>query len=145
MKTVQYQQGIALIVALVILVPLTLIAVVVMQSSGMSLKMAGSGASLQRAEHEVEGTLESALGSANLSSQIATQAIGVSAAIGTSTPTTTLTVNTETVCKRKFEASSQNVTPACRYADATTSSAYGKINSQMTFTAGVEQPLLSAN
>jgi type IV pilus assembly protein PilX len=145
MKAVQHQQGIALIVALVILVPLTLIAVVVMQSSGMSLKMAGSGASLQRAEHEVEGTLESALGSANLSSQIATQAIGVSAAIGTTTPTTTLTVNTETVCKRKFEASSQNVTPACRYADATTSSAYGKINSQMTFTAGVEQPLLSAN
>jgi len=145
MKTVQQQQGIALIVALVILVPLTLIAVVVMQSSGMSLKMAGSGASLQRAEHEVEGTLESALGSANLSSQIATQGIGVSAAIGTTTPTTTLTVNTETVCKRKFEASSQNVTPACRYADATTSSAYGKINSQMTFTAGVEQPLLSAN
>lgn len=145
MRTVQQQQGIALIVALVILVPLTLIAVVVMQSSGMSLKMAGSGASLQRAEHEVEGTLESALGSANLSSQIATQAIGVSAAIGTTTPTTTLTVNTETVCKRKFEASSQNVTPACRYADATTSSAYGKINSQMTFTAGVEQPLLSAN
>lgn len=145
MRTVQQQQGIALIVALVILVPLTLIAVVVMQSSGMSLKMAGSGASLQRAEHEVEGTLESALGSANLSSQIATQAIGVSAAIGTTTPTTTLTVNTETVCKRKFEASSQNVTPACRYADATTSSAYGKINSQMTFTAGVEQLLLSAN
>ncbi|MGL4249968.1 MAG: type IVa pilus pseudopilin TppD [Aeromonas sp.] len=145
MRTVQQQQGIALIVALVILVPLTLIAVVVMQSSGMSLKMAGSGASLQRAEHEVEGTLESALGSVNLSSQIATQAIGVSAAIGTTTPTTTLTVNTETVCKRKFEASSQNVTPACRYADATTSSAYGKINSQMTFTAGVEQPLLSAN
>ncbi|MGL5093809.1 MAG: type IVa pilus pseudopilin TppD [Aeromonas sobria] len=145
MKSFQQQQGIALIVALVILVPLTLIAVVVMQSSGMSLKMAGSGATLQRAEHEVEGTLESALGEAGLSAQIATQAIGVSAAIGTITPTTTLTINTESVCKRKFEASSQNVTPACRYAEATTSTAYGKVNSQMNFTAGVEQPLLSAN
>ncbi|MEH8160018.1 type IVa pilus pseudopilin TppD [Aeromonas veronii] len=145
MRSFQQQQGIALIVALVILVPLTLIAVVVMQSSGMSLKMAGSSASLQRAEHEVEGTLESALSDTSLSTQIATQAIGVSAAIGTTTPSTTLTVNTESVCKRKFEASSQNVTPACRYSEATTSSAYGKVNSQMTFTAGVEQPLLSAN
>ncbi|MCF5864675.1 type IVa pilus pseudopilin TppD [Aeromonas veronii] len=145
MRSFQQQQGIALIVALVILVPLTLIAVVVMQSSGMSLKMAGSSASLQRAEHEVEGTLESALGDAALSTQIAMQAIGVSAAIRTTTPSTTLTVNTESVCKRKFEASSQNVTPACRYAEATTSSAYGKVSSQMTFTAGVEQPLLSAN
>ena len=142
MRTVKKHQGVALIVALVILVPLTLIAVVVMQSSGMSLKMASSSASLQRAEHEVEGTLESALGDTSLSTQIATQAIGTSAAIG---PTTTLTINTESVCKRKFEASSQNVTPACRYAEATTSSAYGKVNSQMTFTAGVEQPLLSAN
>lgn len=145
MRAFQQQQGIALIVALVILVPLTLIAVVVMQSSGMSLKMAGSSASLQRAEHEVEGTLESALSDTSLSTQIATQAIGVSAAIGTTTPSTTLTVNTESVCKRKFEASSQNVTPACRYADASISSAYGKLNSQMTFTAGVEQPLLRAN
>ena len=145
MRSFQQQQGIALIVALVILAPLTLIAVVVMQSSGMSLKMAGSSASLQRVEHEVEGTLESALSDTSLSTQIATQAIGVSAAIGTTTPSTTLRVNTESVCKRKFEASSQNVTPACRYAEATTSSAYGKVNSQMTFTAGVEQPLLSAN
>ncbi|HDO1356468.1 type IVa pilus pseudopilin TppD [Aeromonas veronii] len=145
MRSFQQQQGIALIVALVILAPLTLIAVVVMQSSGMSLKMAGSSASLQRVEHEVEGTLESALSDTSLSTQIATQAIGVSAAIGTTTPSTTLRVNTESVCKRKFEASSQNVTPACRYAEATTSSAYGKVNSQMAFTAGVEQPLLSAN
>lgn len=42
MRLVKKNQGVALIVALVILVPLTLIAVVVMQSSGMSLKMAGS-------------------------------------------------------------------------------------------------------
>ena len=123
MRTVKKHQGVALIVALVILVPLTLIAVVVMQSSGMSLKMASSSASLQRAEHEIEGTLESALGDTSLSTQIATQAIGTSAAIGTTTPATTLTINTESVCKRKFEASSQNVTPACRYAEATTFSA----------------------
>ncbi|HHQ4887217.1 TPA: pilus assembly PilX family protein, partial [Aeromonas veronii] len=79
MRAVKKHQGVALIVALVILVPLTLIAVVVMQSSGMSLKMASSSASLQRAEHEVEGTLESALGDTSLSTQIATQAIGTSA------------------------------------------------------------------
>ena len=144
MRMVQHQQGIALIVALVILVPLTLIAVVVMQSSGMSLKMAGSSASLQRAEHEVEGSLESALSDTSLSTQMATQTIGVSAAIGT-TAATTLTVNAENVCIRKTAASSQNVMPACRYAEATTSSAYGKVSSQMTFTAGVEQPLLRAN
>lgn len=66
MRLVKKNQGVALIVALVILVPLTLIAVVVMQSSGMSLKMAGSSASLQRVEHEVEGTLESALSDTSL-------------------------------------------------------------------------------
>lgn len=45
------QSGVALIIALIILVPLTLIAVVVMQSSGQDLKMAGSSASFRQAEH----------------------------------------------------------------------------------------------
>ncbi|PJG59410.1 type IVa pilus pseudopilin TppD [Aeromonas cavernicola] len=145
MRVHRQQRGVALIVALVILVPLTLIAVVVMQSSGMSLKMAGSGASLQRAEHQVEGALEAVLGDASLATRIATQTIGAASAIDTTPLITTLTVNTESVCKRKFEASSQNVTPACRYADVTTNINYGKINSSISFTAGVEQPLLKSD
>lgn len=142
--TLAHQRGIALIVALVILVPLTLIAVVVMQSGSMGLKMAGASARYQQAEHRGEGALLSALNSAGLSSEIVSLIPGVAKTIGPASPTTGLTLKVEGGCKRKFAASSQNVIPACRYAEASTSSTYGKLNSQITYTAGVEQPLLSA-
>ncbi|MBL0557119.1 PilX N-terminal domain-containing pilus assembly protein [Aeromonas caviae] len=139
------QRGVALIVALVILLPLMLIAVTVMQSSSMSLKMAGSGASFQRSQHMTEGGLDAALAEINLSSTIATLAAGVPKSIGDPSIPTAIKLQAESVCKRKFKANSQNVTPACRYAEATASNTYGKTASQITFTAGVEQPLLKAN
>ena len=77
------QHGVALIVALIILVPLTLIAVVVMQSSGQDLKMAGSAANFRQAEHRLEGIIEAAVQSNNISTVIAGMgsALGASAAI----------------------------------------------------------------
>ncbi|WP_321161362.1 hypothetical protein [Aeromonas hydrophila] len=58
-----------MIIALIILVPLTSIAVIVMQSSGIDLRMAGASASIQQAEHQVEGVLESALQQSGLSTR----------------------------------------------------------------------------
>lgn len=135
-------RGVALVVALVILVPLTLIAVVMMQSSGVDLKMAGAAASLQQAEHRIEGIIESALLQAGLSSRIAT--MGASAALSVNGNTVDMARRGESVCKRKVDASSQNVIPSCRYVEMQAGGTYGKNSRAMTWTAGVEQPLLKA-
>lgn len=135
-------RGVALIVALVILVPLTLIAVVMMQSSGVDLKMAGAAASLQQAEHRIEGMIESALLQAGLSSKIAT--MGASSAISVNGNTVNMERRGESVCKRKVDASSQNVIPSCRYVELQATATYGKNSRAMNWTAGVEQPLLKA-
>ena len=138
--------GIALIVALVILVPLTLIAVVVMQSSGIDLRMAGAAASIQQAEHQVEGVIENALQQNDLSTRIST--MGASAALSVSGNNIATTVNmtrrAETVCKRKFNASSQNVIPSCRYIEMQAGVNYGKNSRPLSWTAGIEQPLLKS-
>ncbi|MGY3903107.1 type IVa pilus pseudopilin TppD [Aeromonas lusitana] len=142
MKT---QRGVALIVALIILVPLTLIAVVVMQSSGQDLKMAGAAASFRQAEHRLEGIIEAAMQSNNVSTLISN--MGASAAItvnsSNASAAVALTTRTETVCKRKVEASSNNVIPACKYVELQTTVNYGKYASQLNWVAGVEQPLLT--
>lgn len=139
------QRGVALVVALFILIPLTLIAVVVMQSSGQDLRMAGSAASLRQAEHQLEGVMEAAMQSSNVSSLIAN--MGVSAAISVNSSNVSASValrdRAETVCKRKFDASSQNVIPACRYVEMQSTLNYGKHTSTMSWTLGVEQPLLT--
>lgn len=139
------QRGVALVVALIILVPLTLIAVVVMQSSSQDLKMAGSAASFRQAEHRLEGVIEAAMQSNNVSTLISN--MGASAAITVSSSNASaavaLTTRTETVCKRKVEASSNNVIPACKYVELQTSVNYGKYASQLNWVAGVEQPLLT--
>ncbi|MCH7371459.1 type IVa pilus pseudopilin TppD [Aeromonas sp. MR16] len=137
------QRGVALIVALIILVPLTLIAVVVMQSSGQDLKMAGSAASFRQAEHRLEGIIEAALQRNDISTRIAniSSDTGTSAASGTTG--VTLISRTETVCKRKVEASSNNVIPKCKYVELQTNLNYGKYASQLNWVAGVEQPLLT--
>ncbi|MEN9585855.1 MULTISPECIES: pilus assembly PilX family protein [Aeromonas] len=138
--------GIALIVALVILVPLTLIAVVVMQSSGIDLRMAGASASVQQAEHQVEGIIENALQQNGLSTRIST--MGASAALSVYGNNISTTVNmtrrAETVCKRKFNASSQNVIPSCRYIEMQAGVNYGKNARPLNWIAGVEQPLLKS-
>lgn len=139
------QRGVALIVALIILVPLTLIAVVVMQSSGQDLKMAGAAASFRQAEHRLEGIIEAAMQSNNVSTLISN--MGASAAItvnsSNASAAVALTTRTETVCKRKVEASSNNVIPACKYVELQTTVNYGKYASQLNWVAGVEQPLLT--
>lgn len=139
------QRGVALIVALIILVPLTLIAVVVMQSSGQDLKMAGSAGSFRQAEHRLEGIIDAAMQSNNVSTLISS--MGASAAItvnsSNASAAVALTTRTETVCKRKVEASSNNVIPACKYVELQTTVNYGKYASQLNWVAGVEQPLLT--
>lgn len=139
------QRGVALIVALIILIPLTLIAVVVMQSSGQDLKMASSAASFRQAEHRLEGIIEAAMQSNNVSTLISN--MGASAAItvnsSNASAAVALTTRTETVCKRKVEASSNNVIPACKYVELQTTVNYGKYASQLNWVAGVEQPLLT--
>ncbi|EKP0306930.1 type IVa pilus pseudopilin TppD [Aeromonas media] len=145
----RYQRGVALIVALIILLPLTLIAVVVMQSSGQDLKMAGSSASLRQAEHRLEGIIEAGMQSNNISTVIAGMGstLGASAAISVNSSNASaavaLTNRAETVCKRKIDASSNNVIPVCKYVELQANVNYGKYVRPLTWIAGVEQPLLT--
>lgn len=145
----RFQRGVALIVTLIILLPLTLIAVVVMQSSGQDLKMAGSSASFRQAEHRLEGIIEAAMQINNISTVIASMGatLGASAAINVNSSNASaavaLTNRTETVCKRKVDASSSNVIPKCKYVELQASVIYGKYVRPLTWTAGVEQPLLT--
>ncbi|EKP0299852.1 type IVa pilus pseudopilin TppD [Aeromonas veronii] len=140
----KHSRGVALIVALVILAPLTLIAVVLMQSGGMDLRASGAAAALQQVEHRVEGIIGGAMQQAGLATQIA-QMPSVSTATSTvsgSMGNATMQYRSETVCKRRFDATSKNVIPACRYVELEASQAYGKQRRPMTWTVGVEQPLL---
>lgn len=140
------QRGVALIVALFILLPLTLIAVVVMQSSGQDLKMAGSAASLSQAEHQLEGAIEAAMQINTLSSDIAGMVSGAVMSIPVSNIPRDVSVTSrddDRVCKRRFDASSQNVIPACKYVEMQAELNYGKHARQMDWTVGVEQPLLT--
>ncbi|MDX7739124.1 hypothetical protein [Aeromonas caviae] len=129
--------------------PPCLIAVVVMQSSGQDLKMAGSSASFRQAEHRLEGIIEAAMQSNNISTVIAGMGstLGASAAISVNSSNASaavdLTNRTETVCKRKVDASSSNVIPACKYVELQANVNYGKYVRPLTWTAGVEQPLLT--
>ncbi|MFM5275429.1 PilX N-terminal domain-containing pilus assembly protein [Aeromonas caviae] len=149
-----HQRGVALIVALIILVPLTLIAVVVMQSSGQDLKMAGSAASFQQAEHRIEGAIEAAMQINGLSKQISLLAPSGATSVAVSNINNRVIVagRTETVCKRKVEASSNNVIPKCKYVELQATEEYGKYKndkdhqnwvSRLNWYAGVEQPLLT--
>lgn len=139
------QRGVALIVALIILVPLTLIAVVVMQSSGQDLKMAGSAANFRQADHQLEGAIEAAMQINNLSTLIASLApsAAISVAVSNISDRVAVMGRSETVCKRKFEASSSNVIPACKYVELQANVNYGKYSRPLSLIAGVEQPLLT--
>jgi type IV pilus assembly protein PilX len=58
--------------------------------------------------------------------------------------TVNMTRRAETVCKRKFNASSQNVIPSCRYIEMQAGVNYGKNARPLNWIAGVEQPLLKS-
>lgn len=143
------QHGVALIIALIMLMPLTLIAVVVMRSSGQDLKMAGASASFSQAEHRLEGIIEAAMQSNNLSTMIASMGsnLGATSEININSSTVlavvALTNRSETVCKRRVDANSNNVIPACKYVELQANVNYGKYSRQLTLTTGVEQPLLT--
>lgn len=134
------QAGVALVVALVILVPLTLIAVTLMQVGGVDLRIASAGTALQQVEGRLEGVIDGAIAQSALSSRIGAMAAQESWTVDNSQ--VTLLLRNESVCKRKFDASSQNVIPTCRYAELQVSEAYGRRSRGMSWTAGIEQPLL---
>ena len=97
----RHSRGVALIVALVILAPLTLIAVVLMQSGGMDLRASGAAAALQQVEHRVEGIIGGAMQQTGLATQIA-QMPSVSTATSTvsgSMGNAIMQYRSETVCK----------------------------------------------
>ncbi|WP_108652175.1 pilus assembly PilX family protein [Dongshaea marina] len=147
------EKGAALFVAVLIIIPLTLLAVVVMSTSGLDLKMAGASAGFVQSSHILEGAMEETLDDTNLPGDLASM---TSAATMTKNPAmggiVTFTYRAEITCKRRVDASSTNTIPACRYVDAAVSQGYGKARTsdgsrigQVGLTVGVEQPVLTSS
>jgi len=140
------QQGVALIMAMLMLILLSMLGAALLSGANQELKTAGAASERTVAEHWLEGELNKVLTDDDLSPVISTMAMNVQvdASSQLSGTSGTLEATMEVNCKRSFSASSTSVTPVCRYVRVENSVAYGKAGvASQTIAAGVEQPLLS--
>lgn len=148
MKSYMKNSGMVLVVALILLLPLTLIAVSVMQWAREDLKMTGASSSRVLAEQQQQGLVENVLVTSTLANRIVMMA--ASAATPSSVTTTDntivpLTWVVDTSCKPKLKGYSTNLAVACRYVDAGLTQTFAKGGmGQLQTTMGIEQRLKSA-
>lgn len=143
MKTYMKNSGMVLVVALILLLPLTLIAVSVMQWAREDLKMTSASSSRVLAEQQQQGLVENVLVTSNLATRIAmmTASSSVTTSGGTVVP---LTLVVDSSCKPKLRGYSTNLA-ACRYVDADLMQTFAKGGmGQLQTTMGIEQRLKSA-
>lgn len=143
MKNYTNNSGMVLVVALILLLPLTLIAVSVMQWAREDVKMAGAASSRALAEQQQQGLVENVLVTTNLANKIVMMAS--SSSITTDSTTVPLTLVVDTSCKPKLKGYSTNLAVACRYVDADLTQTFAKGGmGQLQTTIGIEQRLKSA-
>ncbi len=143
------ENGMALVTALILLIPLTLLAIGLMHWSRFDLMMTGAAGSNLNAQQYTSGILQRVLVRSDLSSTISsldTSASTLSITDNDSNSTSvSLSLINETNCVRSETSSSTNVIAACRYVTATNSKSYGKNDvSSLTKVMGIEQPLVTA-
>ncbi|WP_024872202.1 PilX N-terminal domain-containing pilus assembly protein [Tolumonas lignilytica] len=144
MKKYSADRGMVLIVALILLLPLTLISVSVMQWAREDLKMTGAASGRSAMEQQQEGTVQNILILNSLASTIAGMQTGVSASVTTGGSTVPLTLVVDTNCKHKLRGYSTNLAESCRYVDANLSQTFDKGGmGQLQTTIGIEQRLLT--
>lgn len=148
MKSQQKEKGMVLAVALILILPLTLIAVSVMQWSREDLKMIGAVADRNNAEQNLIGVMQKVLLVNNIASTLSTMPeTGSSVTIANLSNvniTIPLTFKSEATCKRRFNANSDSVIKNCRYVDADNSTTFAKGDmGWLQMTLNIEQPLLS--
>nr|WP_321271538.1 PilX N-terminal domain-containing pilus assembly protein [uncultured Tolumonas sp.] len=145
MKSIINEKGMVLVIALILILPLTLIAVSVMQWAREDLKMIGSLTDRNNAEQNLTGIMQEVMIINNLAATLSTMSASgsVTTDSGNVIP---LTLRAETSCKRRFSATSESSIKNCRYVDADNSDNFGKGNTgQIQMTLNIEQPLLSTN
>jgi type IV pilus assembly protein PilX len=143
MKTYMKNRGMVLDVALILLLPLTLIAVSVMQWAREDLKMTGASSSRILAEQQQQGLVENVLVTSTLANRIVMMTASSSVTTGSTTVPLTLVVDTS--CKPKLKGYSTNLAVACRYVDADLTQTFAKGGmGQLQTTIGIEQRLKSA-
>ena len=143
MKTSFREKGVALIIAMILIIPLTLIAVAVMQWTREDLKMIGAIADRNSAEQVLIGVMQEVMVVNNLSSVLSTMSTS-SSVTTVSNNAIPLTLRAEVTCKRKFNATSDSVIKTCRYVDANSNINFSKSNiGGLQMTLDIEQPLLS--
>lgn len=140
MRPCSPQRGAVMIFALVMLLPLTLVAMVAMQSSNQDLKMAGASADRQQVDHQLDGVISALVQQPGLAATLSTMPANTS--VGVNGTQVSIQLNTETSCRRKFKGNSHTAVPSCRYVHARASTAYGRLAQPLTLHAGLEQPLL---
>ncbi len=143
MKSYTNNSGMVLVVALILLLPLTLIAVSVMQWAREDVKMAGAASSRALAEQQQQGLVENVLVTTNLANKIVMMT--ASSSITTDSTTVPLTLVVDSSCKPKLKGYSTNLAVACRYVDADLTQTFAKGGmGQLQTTIGIEQRLKSA-
>ncbi len=143
------EKGMALITALILIVPLTLLSIGLMHWSRFDLLMTGAAASNLTADQYTSGVLQRTLAFSTLPSTISSltssaTSLTVTDNDGNSAAVSLALIN-ETNCVRSETSSSTNVISACRYVTATNTKTFGKNSiSTLTKIMGIEQPLVTA-
>jgi Tfp pilus assembly protein PilX len=146
MKVISKNKGMALIIALILLLPLTLIAVSVMQWSKEDLKMIGAITDRNSAEQTLIGEMHEIMLTDNIAATLSTMSASSSVTTALSETSVNLTLRSEAICKRSNEPTSTNVYSSCRYIDADHEMNFGKGNvGRLQMTVNIQQPLLSNN
>ncbi len=139
------ERGMVLVIALILILPLTLIAVSVMQWSREDLKMVGAVTDRNNAEQTLTGIMQEVIVVNNLASILSTMPAS-SSVTTVSNSVVPLALRAEITCKRRFNATSDTVFKTCRYVDANNSMSFAKSNiGNLQMTLNIEQPLLSNN
>lgn len=145
MLTMHKQKGMVLALALILLIPLILIASALMQWSREDLKVVGAISDRNRTEQSLIGRMNEVMVVNNLAATLSVMpaSSSVTTTSGTVVP---LTLKAEITCKRRFNANADSAIKTCRYVDANSNSTYGKGNTgSLNITLNIEQPLLSSN
>lgn len=145
----KHQKGVVLVVVLILILPITLIAISVMQWSREGSKATASNNVRVKTEQQVIGTLLSVRNVSNLSQSIMSMPADDFTAAQPVTVSNGETVNLylrspEGTCKSSSTSNSSFVT-TCRVIHAqATKSGYGKSAiAQTSYVMGIEQPLLT--
>lgn len=142
------QKGMVLVVAMILLIPLTLAALAVMQWSRSDATMTSASSQRLATEQVQKGIAQDILTTSTLRQKIygLSSTSGSSTTIAVNNSNRTITLVTDTTCKASVMANSTNLYSSCKYVDTQYTSNYGKgLLGVMTSALGIEQPITTVS